>query len=132
MTRAAPRNSRSARSPPPGPPSSANPPPNSPAPPGKSPIRQRTSAPCAAPPVDPTKPFYVVAGTFETRENAEKGLAELQAKGLHQSFLGVFNEGKYTSVIARNFAREDQARLMLAELKDKHGVSGYIYHKTEE
>ncbi len=94
-----------------------------------SPVDER---PLRRTPTDPTKPFYVVAGTFETRANAEKGLAQLQAKGLHQSFLGVFNEGKYTSVIARNFASEDKARLLLAELEDKHNIKGYIYHKTEE
>ncbi len=88
--------------------------------------------PLHATPIDPTKPYYVVVGTFETRENAETELRRLQAKRVVQGFLGVFNDGKYTSVIARNFAREDQARLMLTELKEKHGVSGYIYHKTEE
>ncbi len=82
-------------------------------------------------PIDPDKPYYVVVGAFEARENAEKDLRRLQAKGLTQSFLGVFNEGKYTTVIASHFAREDQARLHLAELEDKHGVKGYIYHKTE-
>lgn len=75
--------------------------------------------------------YYVVAGTFSTLENAQKGLLEFKSKGLSHSFIGVFNEGKYTSVIARAFEQENQARLMLKELKEKHNISGYIYHKVD-
>lgn len=78
------------------------------------------------------KPFYVVAGTFRSEENAARMLSELKAKGLSHSFLGEFNDGKLVSVIVRRFDREDQARVMLAELKAKHKIDGIIYHKTEE
>ena len=76
--------------------------------------------------------YYIVAGTFDTRDKAERGLADLQRRGLNQSFIGVFDEGKYVSVIARALPREDQARIMLTELKSKYNIEGYIYHKTEE
>ncbi len=75
--------------------------------------------------------FYVVVGTFTTRQNALKGLADMQRRGLKESFIGVFDEGKYVSVIARAFEREDQARIMLSELDAKHSINGYIYHKVD-
>ena len=76
--------------------------------------------------------YYVVAATFDAREKAERGLADLQRRGLKESFIGVFDDGKYVSVIARAFEREDQARIMLGELDAKHGIAGYIFHKTDE
>ena len=77
------------------------------------------------------RPFHVVVASFKGREGAETELKRLRAKGYKEAFIGVFNEGKYHSLIAANFKREDHARVMLSELKTKHGIEGFIYNKTD-
>ena len=99
-----------------------------------APRRPRPAAPTAAPPAAPaeiSEPYHVVAATFRERAKAERGVADLKRKGFGEAFVGVFDDGEYYSVIARRFAREDQARVMLSELKTKWGVAGLIWKKTE-
>ena len=117
--------------------------------------KQRTTATAPAPKAAPTKStaepkatpnpkpavethpvpeghaFYVVMATFSSRDNAERGLADMKAKGLKESFVGTFDDGKFYSVIGNTFAKEPSARYMIAELKDKHGINAYIYHKRD-
>ena len=75
--------------------------------------------------------FYVVAATFSSPDNARKGLANMQRKGLAKAFVGTFDEGKFFSVIANTFPREEQARYMVQELERDHGIKGYVYHRRE-
>ena len=75
--------------------------------------------------------YYVVMATFSSRDNAERGLVQMKAKGLDKSFVGTFDEGKFYSVIGNTFSKESAARYMINELKEKHGISAYIYHKRD-
>jgi len=75
--------------------------------------------------------FYVVMATFSSRSNAERGLKDFKRRGLQKAFVGTFDEGKFYSVIGNTFARESSARYMINELKEKHGVNAYIYHRKD-
>ena len=108
--------------------------------PVRTPARQRVEA--STPPrrtaaATPTttvaipEPYHVVTATFSAREKAERGVADLKRKGFAEAFVGVFDGGKYYSVIARRFDREDQARVMLSELKSKYGVEAIIWKKVD-
>ncbi len=73
--------------------------------------------------------YYVVAATFSSPDNARRGLGDLKSKGLDKSFIGTFDEGKWFSVIANTFAKEESAHYMVKELERKHGVKAYVYHR---
>lgn len=75
--------------------------------------------------------YYVVTATFRDPERARLGLADMRRRGLSEAFIGTFDEGKYYSVIGDTYAREEQARLLVAELKEKHGIGAYVYHKRD-
>ena len=75
--------------------------------------------------------YYVVTATFSKPESARRGLEEMRRKGLSQAFIGTFDEGKYYSVIGDTYAREDQAMLLVAELKEKYGIGAYVYRKRD-
>lgn len=102
-------------------------------------VEPQRAAP-APPPAAPAFPrhdvpagheYYVVTATFSQPESARRGLAEMKRKGLSQAFIGTFDEGKYYSVIGDTYAREDQARLLVAELKEKYGIGAYVYRKRD-
>ena len=106
--------------------------------PVREPARQRTeparATPAATPPAPKPVidyPFHVITGTFASRANAERALAELKGRGYRDAFIGLFDDGTKHCTIAGKFRREDRARVMLSELKSKWGTAGYIYEKTE-
>ena len=103
------------------------------------PARRGGDAPAARPP-SPAIPehdvpagheYYVVTATLTSPESALKGLAEMKRKGLTDAFVGTFDDGKYYPIIGNTYAREDQARLLVAELAEKHGIEAYVYHKKD-
>ena len=109
--------------------------------PTPKPAAKATAAPTAPAPTAAAAPtahavpaghvFYVVAATFSSKENGERGLAQMRRKGLDKAFLGTFDEGKFYSVIADTYAKESSARYMVKELADKHQMSAYVYHKKD-
>ena len=75
--------------------------------------------------------FFVVFASFQTFENAEKGLEEIRAKGFPQAYIGAFNEGKYYSIIGQTFKTEPEARELLVKLEKERNIKALIYRNTQ-
>ena len=61
------------------------------------------------------KRFYVIMGTFSSKDNAERYAAKLREKGLEPEFFG-FKEG-HTAVGVGGTDDQDEAKAYLADLK---------------
>lgn len=72
--------------------------------------------------------YFVLAGTFSIRENADRMVAQLQRLGYEQARVGIFNGGKFAGAIiccypSPQAAREDAALL------NAQGIEAVVYRK---
>ncbi len=97
------------------------------------------AAPNPAPAVVKSKPavvnqpstggnFMVMAGSYLLKENAEKMVKKLKAKGYNSARVVIFNESEYHSVIAATYPSASSAQSAVNQLK-KAGIDSFVRSK---
>lgn len=72
------------------------------------------------------KPFYVIAGTFRSNNNAQGRLTEVQDLGFYNAEVIQFDFPDYHAVCVDKFTSEQEARDLVNRLQGQHNVDAYV------
>ncbi|GEM_PF-4044557 len=72
--------------------------------------------------------YFVLAGTFSIRENADRMVARLHRMGYDQARVGIFNKGRFAGAIICCYATPKEAKAVAAQLTAQ-GVEAVAYRK---
>ncbi|MEM1324388.1 MAG: OmpA family protein [Bacteroidota bacterium] len=72
------------------------------------------------------RPFYVIAGTFRSNNNAQGRLTEVQDMGFYNAEVIQFDYPSYHAVCVDKFSSESDARSLVSRLQSQYGVDSYV------
>lgn len=76
--------------------------------------------------INSNKPFYVIAGTFRSDNNAQGRLTEVKDMGFYNAEVIQFDFPDYHAVCVDKFNSEQEARDLVNRLQGQHNVDAYV------
>lgn len=70
--------------------------------------------------------YWVLAGNFSVKSNAENEARRLKRLGYSNADVAIVRRGAYAAVIVDRFSSANSARELVRELKSKHNLEAYV------
>ena len=73
--------------------------------------------------------YMVLAGSFKVKGNADKQVSRLRKLGYDDAGVEVFDRGAYAVVLVDRFESLSDAKSLVKELRDEHGIKSFVKKK---